>query len=287
MPEGPEIKHSTKILNERLNSYYITKFEYIGNYINRDLLNLKNMKKDLPLQIKEIFSRGKRINFLCENSKKEGSVFIWFYSMTGRLCFEHRGKPLIAITLNKDLDMNEDDEIILYYEDSRTLGWVKYAIADEEIDEIYKDVGPDFLRDEVSLEYFTSIIRNKRIRSKEIGELLIVQRYFSSIGNYLRAEILYMCKISPFRTLENLTDRDIKMLYDKTIKILKESTQKGGMSFRDYINPDGEKGNFECKVYGQDTDPLGNEVVGEKIGTPPKNGKDSRRNIWWVPKLQK
>ena len=73
--------------------------------------------------------------------------------MTGRLCFIHIGKPLITITFNKylptDDNYTQDDEIILYYEDSRTLGWVKYAIIDEEIDDIYKDVGPDFMKDEV------------------------------------------------------------------------------------------------------------------------------------------
>ena len=60
------------------------------------------------------------------------------------------------------------------------------------------------------------------------------------------------------------------------------------MSFRDYLNPLGEMGNFECKVYGQEYDPKGHKVVSEKSGTPPKNSKkDSRRTIHWVPEVQK
>ncbi len=215
--------------------------------------------------------------------------------MTGRLCFKHRGKPLIILTFNKNKpylngeknkSYNKKDNIILYYEDSRTLGFVKYAISEEEIEDIYKDVGPDFMKDEVSLEYFTQVIQNKRIKTKQIGDLLLEQGKFAGIGNYLRAEILYASKISPFRELKDLTDKDIKTIYKNIIKIVKESADKGGMSFKDYLNPYGDMGDFECKVYGRETDPHGNEVVSEKIGTPPKGKKDTRRTIHWVPEVQ-
>jgi formamidopyrimidine-DNA glycosylase len=299
MPEGAELYTSSLVLNEELQNFYLLAVDYTKDFKNsRDLLNQTAVKKDLPLHVKEIFSRGKRVNFVCENMKKEGSVFVWFYSMTGRLCFEHRGKPLIILTFNKNLPFlnndpknknpkyDEDDDIILYYEDSRTLGFVKYATTEEEIDDIYKDVGPDFMYDEVSLEYFTQVIQNPRIKKKQIGILLIENDKFSGIGNYLRAEILYASKISPYRILEELTQKDIKIIHKNIIKIMKESAEKGGMSFRDYLNPHGKMGNFKCKVYGQEYDPLGNKVLSEKIGSPPK-GKDNRRTIHWVPEVQK
>ncbi len=265
---------------------YITKIEYTDDFTNsRGLLDTQLLENDLPLKITEVFPKGKRINFVCENKKNEGGLLVWFYSMTGRLCFKHRGKPLIILTLSSKNNDKFKKEKVLFYEDSRTLGFVKYAITDEQIEDIYKDIGPDFLNDEVSLEYFTEVIKNKRIKNKEVGELLLEQHRFSGIGNYLRAEILYESKISPFRHLEDITDKEIKILYKNILKILKESLDKGGLSFEDYLDPNSEMGEFECQVYGKKTDPLGNEVVKEKIGTQPK-GKDTRRTIHWVPEIQ-
>jgi len=289
MPEGPETADTARKLNAKLQNLYLIRIKYSDNYKSRDKYN-HSIEKDLPLKIEEIFTKGKRINFLCENPKNQGSVFVWFFAMTGRLCFEHRGNPLIEMIFNKNKKDNkkysEDDDISLYYEDSRKLGFMKYAIYENEIEEIYKDVGPDFLLGEVDFEYFSKIISNPRIKNKEIGELLILNSYFSGIGNYLRAEILYASKVSPFRRLESLTDKEIKKIYDNIIKILNESLEKGGMSFRDYLDPFGKEGEFTCKVYGQKKDPKGNKVVSEKIGTPPK-GKDSRRSVHWVPEIQK
>lgn len=206
--------------------------------------------------------------------------------MTGRLCFKHRGKPLIILTLSsKEENGKFKKKTILYYEDGRTLGFVKYAITDEQIEDIYKDVGPDFMHNEVLIDYFTSVIKNKRIKTKKIAELLLEQHRFAGIGNYLRAEILYVSKISPYRQLQDITDKEIKILYKNIVKILKESAEKRGLSFENYLDPNSEMGEFECKVYGMETDPEGNEVIKEKIGTVPK-GKDTRRAIHWVPEIQ-
>jgi len=292
MPEGPEIYTSTLIIKKQLENLYLNNIEYTSNFTNsRNLLNTELVDYELPLKIKEIFSRGKRVNFICENSKKEGSVFVWFYSMTGRLCFTHRGKPLIIMTFNPNLitdkNYNETNDIILYYEDSRTLGFVKYAISEEEIEDIYKDVGPDFLNNEVELDYFTTIIKNKRMKTKPIAELLIDQSKISGIGNYLRAEILYEAKISPFRQLQNITDTEIDNLYNIILKTLKESVKLGGLSFNDYLNPNSEKGQFVCQIYGNTHDSEGNIIVKEKIGPVPSPGKkDMRRSIHWVRKVQ-
>jgi len=289
MPELPEVMDTAMKLNKELQNLYLLTIKYSDDYNSRDNYG-NSIEKDLPLHLQEIFTKGKRINFLCENSKNQAGVFVWFFAMTGRLCFEHRGSPLIEMIFNKnkkdDKKYSEKDNITLYYEDSRKLGFMKYAICEHELDDIYKDVGPDFLLGQVSYEYFESVIKNKRIKNKQIGDLLIINSYFSGIGNYLRAEILYAAKVSPFRTLDSLTDKEIKKIYDNTLKIMNESLELGGMSFRDYLDPFGNEGKFICKVYGQKTDPKGNKVISEKIGTPPKSSKDNRRTIHWVESVQ-
>ncbi len=59
-----------------------------------------------------------------------------------------------------------------------------------------------------------------------------------------------------------------------------KSLQNGGMSMKDYVHIDGEKGSYmdKLKVYNQKEDPLGNPVKAIK-------GKHGR-TMWIVEKIQ-
>ena len=107
------------------------------------------------------------------------------------------------------------------------------------------------------------------------------QKLFSGIGNYLKSEILYACKLSPHRLASSLTETDIKNIYTNSKKIAKESYNQGGASVRDFSNIYDEKGMYTniLKVYFQKEDPNGNKVVKETT-------KD-KRTTHWVPEIQK
>ena len=123
----------------------------------------------------------------------------------------------------------------------------------------------------------------------------------SGLGNYLAPEILYRSKISPYRTIDSLTNSDITNLYNETRKTLKLcylSNHVGYMTqFGDYIEkhkievqkgilPDFQRKiklkkdeQFDFYVYQRKKDPLGNDVIISKII------KD--RSTYWVPSVQK
>ena len=85
------------------------------------------------------------------------------------------------------------------------------------------------------------------------------QSYLSGIGNYLKSEILYQSKISPYRKLESLNENDIEILYKNIIKISNDSLKAGGATIRNYSNINDEKGNyvFSFKVYQQKKTQMG------------------------------
>ena len=106
------------------------------------------------------------------------------------------------------------------------------------------------------------------------------QKLFCGVGNYLKAEILYACKISPHRKVENLNDIDMQNIYKYTKEISKNSFENGGASVRDYSNLDDKDGEYTSmlKVYGQKKDPLGNTVKREQTS--------DKRTTHWVPEIQ-
>ena len=63
-------------------------------------------------------------------------------------------------------------------------------------------------------------LTNIKLANKQIGDFLHDCKKFSGIGNYLRCEILYECKISPFRKLSELSLDEIENLYKVSLKII-------------------------------------------------------------------
>ena len=104
------------------------------------------------------------------------------------------------------------------------------------------------------------------------------QKYTSGIGNYLKAEVLYRAKMNPTKKLHELSDNEIKTLYDSIMFQLILSYQHHGLTIKSYWDPEGRPGTCPRQVYGKPKDLLGNPV--EKF-------KDSKeRTVHWVPSVQ-
>jgi formamidopyrimidine-DNA glycosylase len=167
----------------------------------------------------------------------------------------------------------------VYFDDQRHFGAFIICLNSGELKEVLKDVGPDLLAEDVSFEYYNSVISNKRLGHKQICGFLLDQKYFSGVGNWVRAEVLYESRISPHRKLGSLSLDDKYRLYFYSIKILRDAYKVRGLTISNYIDPEGELGEYPVKVYSQDKDPYGNEIV--------RNVLDDKRTIHWVPSLQK
>lgn len=113
--------------------------------------------------------------------------------------------------------------------------------------------GPD---PTTEFELFTqNIIKNlhKKVFNKPICEMLMDQKYFNGIGNYLRAEILHRADVSPWMPANTALYKYGKILeLCKTIPL--ESYVIGGGSIKDWKNPYGNQKismNQWLKCYGK------------------------------------
>src|SRR5690606_34985802 len=133
-----------------------------------------------------------------------------------------------------------------------------------------KSIGTDLLQTEVPDDEFKSKLMYYA-SEKTISEALMNQSIFSGVGNYLKAESLYLARISPNRKVAHLSDDEFANLNQAVRSLIRESYQSGGSTLQTYKDLYGNTGNFSSRfaVYGQKQDPKGNKV--EKTKT--KHGR--------------
>ena len=112
----------------------------------------------------------------------------------------------------------------------------------------------------------------KEYKVKNLKEMKFVvyfkQEYLcSGIGNYMKCEILYDCKLSPYRSINDINDNEIKDLYGSILKITDINIKADGRALDEF------------HVFTKKEDRKGNNVIKEK--TP------DGRMTYWVKEIQK
>ena len=84
-----------------------------------------------------------------------------------------------------------------------------------------------------------------KIKKKNIKNFLIDQNFVSGIGNIYASEILFLCKILPFKEASSLSLNDCQKISHFSKVVLRKAIEKGGSSIRDFINTSGDQGSFQ------------------------------------------
>lgn len=253
MPEGPEVRITAdslhnEIAGDYINDIIITK---ASRYYNSGVKN-KNVV-NYPIYVTEVDSRGKKIRIRGHDDNGTDVTIVSALGMEGNWRL-HGGKHA-----GIELEMNSGKT--LYFHDTRHFGTFHICINDEEYNFVMKDVGPDWLRDEIDYEEFDDVISSRRIGHKEICWFLMEQKFFSGIGNYLLAEVLYASRVLPYRKLSSLGDDEKYDIWRHCRNKIQDSYESQGMTISTYFNISGERGSFECVCYGQRYDPNGYPII--------------------------
>jgi len=152
-----------------------------------------------------------------------------------------------------------------------------------------KELGPDLLHESITFELFKTQIRKKVNENKPIGNVIVNQKIISGVGNYLRADALWMAKISPFRKVVDIkndnNDAELHLLYTSLIGLIwgdydyKNGINKGHIS-KSLKLPNNYNRDFF--IYRQEHDINGNKVKKEELYEGSQ-----KRFIYWVEKIQK
>ena len=269
MPEGPEVKSMISQLNSLIKGETLHTIEInSGRYTKKSPIGFNDFTNSLNTKLISVNCKGKFIWFQFENGWSMWNTL----GMTGGWKKNKSKHSHLTFYF---------DKITLYYEDMRNFGTFKFVNSESELKKKLKSLGNDIFESDFTLEYVHKIMKTKRNLTKTIVDILMNQKLFCGVGNYLKSEILYACKISPHRIIEQLNEDEIKNIHKYTIKISSDSLKHGGASVRDYSNLDNKDGEYTnlLKVYSQKNDPLGNKVKREQTS--------DKRTTHWVPEIQK
>jgi formamidopyrimidine-DNA glycosylase len=269
MPEGGEVRHIVDQLNSFTSSNIITGIDLLsGRYLKSQPDGISEFINNLPLQIKQVNCKGKFIYFELSNGWS-----IWnTLGLTGgwtNLPDKEFNRVRISFAEGRPV----------YFHDMRNFGTIKFEKNNDKLQQKLKSLGPDILQEDVP--DFVLKAKFKKNSKKTLPELLMDQKIISGVGNYIKAEALYLSKLSPHRLAGSLTDDEIALLNKAMTRVIRESYNSGGSTFKNYSDFDGNIGEYTDRfmVYNKKQDPHGNPVLKEET-------KD-KRVTHWVPLVQK
>ena len=283
MPEGPEVRRITDHLENHAKDALLVSIDGIdpryslgGKQFRGTADNLLTAlaKKPLPIRVN---CKGKFIYWVVD---QDDNPFIIFQTLGMSGGWRTR-KPSKHHRLTFVLQQPNGTKSI-HYKDARCFGTFIIHEGLEGLEalekKLGKGLGPDLLQEETPRNEVLSIFRKKD--KQNITKVLMNQKVFAGIGNYLKAEILHECKLSPDCKIGDLTDDEVWNLYQVARWHICASYSAKGASFNDYVMPDGTKGGtqYKFKVYRRKVCSCGTRVTREQ--TPDK------RTTWWCAGCQ-
>ena len=206
MPEGPEVLNYYLFIKPILENKIIQNLEILsGKYVNKGISNIEKVKN---AKVEDILVKGKTIFIKCENN----TSLVFVHGMTGYYSKDAEKHSRISFNF-QDVYTN------LYYNDPRNFGTLNIYTTKKDFDKAWESLGPDILNTEVDMEEFYS--RLDKYPKMKIGIALMEQKLLAGIGNYLRCDILWYCKIHYERQIGSLTDKEKERLYDASVNIVK------------------------------------------------------------------
>ncbi|MGC1942197.1 MAG: bifunctional DNA-formamidopyrimidine glycosylase/DNA-(apurinic or apyrimidinic site) lyase [Candidatus Acidiferrales bacterium] len=201
-----------------------------------------SLERELPgTRVTSVARYGKFLVLDLERAKGGGSgrlALLIHLGMTGQIVTCPAEAPIAAHT---HAFLTLDDGRELRYTDIRRFGRIR-ILADGEREKVLGPLGIDPL--EASEEEFRGAIGARRARIKA---LLMDQRVFRGMGNIYTDESLWRAKIHPKRLGAKLDEGEVRRLYRAVREILTEAIRLRGSSVSDYVDSEGQRGEFQLR----------------------------------------
>ena len=257
MPELPEVEVIKQSLDKKI------KFQKINKVVVRN----RNLRFKISKNF-EFFLRNKKINRISRKSKylifhlNNNTFFIIHLGMSGTIHLiskkNYYKNTNTSFYGSSNLPAKHNHILIFFkkyqfvYNDPRRFGFIKILKNKKNLEIFFNNIGPEPLNNKFKKSYLYNYLSGKK---KNIKSFLLDQKFVSGIGNIYANEILFYCKINPFKQAKNLTKPEIRKIKYFSKLILNRAIKKGGSSVRDFKNINGKKGNYqnEFKVYQRES----------------------------------
>ena len=304
MPEVKEIRKFADFIKKKIKNKKIIEINILNGRYKKHapFVNYNLLIQQLPLKVIDVKTKGKFLYIILSKNlylfNTLGLSGGWCYQKNNSNNFEFSDTldeytnylPEQSISnyltnainhLNVEFKTNYGS---LYFYDVLSFGTLKIVDDEKHLNKKLNEIGPDIMDDNTDLFLFKNQILNYRNLNKEIGIVLLNQKVISGIGNYLRSEILYISKINPFTQVSQLTNLEIKKIYNNS-KIAtwgdydkKKALELNIINKRTKFPSDFNRMFF---VYNQKKDIYNNNVIKKELYEGSK-----KRFIYYVPEIQ-
>ena len=135
----------------------------------------------------------------------------------------------------------------MFFRDVRKFGNMK-IITQSQFNEKHNP-NYDLLNKSYNLKIHLNYLETKIKAKKSICSIIMDQKYFPGVGNYIKSESLYASKIHPEEKWGNLNE-DMRINLIRNIqRVMNDSYKSGGAELKDFKNPFNPS-KFRLHIYG-------------------------------------
>ena len=241
VPELPEVETTRCTLATRLDGHTITSV-HIWQPRLRWPVPEKLEQKLCGERIKHIKRRAKYLLFFTDSG-----TLIVHLGMSGSLRLNEAGGPVHP---HDRVGWTFDNSRALRLRDPRRFGAVLWTEEPLENHWLLRHLGPEPLEDKFTDHYLFSRSRCRRITIKAF---LMDSHIVAGVGNIYASEALHLAGIHPARAAGRISLSRYKLLVTAVRDVLSQAIQAGGTTLRNYVNTEGETGQFrfQLRVYAR------------------------------------
>lgn len=236
MPELPEVETIKNDLRALVLGRTIKKVEVLDPPVVKNGVP-KGFEQGLVGQ--QIVDVGRRAKYLLIKLSS-GRYLVVQLMLTGQLLVVEPREPLKPSTR---LILYLDDGRQMRLVDSRRFARVRLVEPAELNTKLHLDqLGPEPLNERFTAEDLAERLRG---RGATIKSLLLDQRVVAGLGNIYADEVLFKARIHPAEPAKNLSNDQIRRLYEAIRETLREAISHRGTTTRSYRDALGRKGQHQ------------------------------------------
>ena len=227
MPEGPEVRKYADALEAALSGRTIVSLEARTKEARRWLQ--ENESRLHNRRVERVVSHGKHlIGYIEGGFFFHSHLMMWGRWQTfGPVRGRGKAKPLEL----PEKDRRERARIVVDGAAAILLSAPIFNVGEGdpyEAIEILSTLGPDALpyRGRFNRKEFLSRLLSNEHLNETIGATLLNQRIVAGLGNYLRAEILFNCRLNPWRTVREISQSNINCLLKTIPRLTRDAYER-------------------------------------------------------------
>jgi formamidopyrimidine-DNA glycosylase len=226
MPEGPEVRKYADALDNALSGRALVSLEARTKEARKWLH--ENEQRLRGRKVERVVSHGKHLLGYIEG----GFFFHSHLMMWGRwfTVGPNKGRGKSKLLEVPEKDRRERARVVVQGAAAILLSAPIFNVGEgdpyEKI-EILATLGPDALPYRGPFDAQEFLRRLRQHNDESIGAALLDQRIVAGLGNYLRAEVLFACKLNPWRTVSDLTQRNLGCISKAIPQLTRDAYERG------------------------------------------------------------